>query len=100
MKNRILKRTLGILLCAFFLCTSVPAQLALGPERMRTVPAPTLRNRTRLPTGLRRISFVGKVGGVAFDAVASPAGGLIIDDLSLSYSNAKTDGERLFTIGN
>jgi hypothetical protein len=99
MKTKIFQRTLSILLSALFLCATVPAQLALGPQRLSSVPAPTLRNRTRLSTGLSsgrpRISFVGAIGGVAFDGTARPARGVTVNNLTLDYSAARRDGERM-----
>jgi hypothetical protein len=41
------------------------------------------------------LSFVGRVGGVAFDSVAMPAGGVVVNTLTLNYSPGKRDGERL-----
>ena len=104
MSTRIFQRTLSILLSAFFLCASVPAQLALGPQRLSSLPAPTLRNRTRLSTGLSsgrpRISFVGAIGGVAFDGTARPANSVTVNNLTLDYSAARRDGERLSLVIN
>lgn len=100
MRNRISTRILSLFICVFLFLTGVYAQGALGPQRLLRLPAPTLRNRTRLSVGMPRvgrprIAFVGRVGGVAFDSVAKPAGGLTVNTLQLSYSPSKRDGERL-----
>ena len=99
MKTRIFNRTLGILLSIAFLCSSLPAQDALGPQKLLAPPAPPLRGTTSLRRVLRpgrpMLGYVGRVGGVAFEAVAAPANGVNINSLDLRYSPAKRDGERL-----
>jgi len=99
MKTRIFNRAVGILLSAFLLCASIPAQDALGPNRFLNPPAPTLRSAASLSRVFRAgrplLGYVGRVGGVAFDGVASPANGLKIDSLTLSYSPTRNDGNRL-----
>lgn len=97
--KRVFNRVMAVLLCGLLLCMTVPAQLTFGPDRLRTAPAPTLRNRTRLrtalPVGRPRLSFVGRVGGVAFDGTATPAADLQISNLTLGYVPTNPDGERL-----
>lgn len=99
MKAGVFKRVLAVLICGLLLCVTVPAQLTFGPHGMRSASAKTLRNRTRLNTGLGsgrpRLEFVGRVGGVAFDATAKPAANLKIANMTLAYSGENSDGERL-----
>lgn len=106
MKLRIINRTLCVLLVALLLGINSFAQLQLGPHRLVSAPAPTLRNRTRLTTALPRVgrprlSFVGRIGGVAFDSEAKPANGVAVNTISLNYlPNTKPDGQRLSVIIN
>ncbi|MDQ3130703.1 MAG: hypothetical protein M3Q99_08075 [Acidobacteriota bacterium] len=101
MKIKIINRVVSAILVTALLGTNLLAQLQLGPQRLVSMPAPTLRNRTRLATALPRVgrprlSFVGKVGGVAFDSEAKPANGVVVNTISLNYlPNTKPDGERL-----
>jgi hypothetical protein len=46
-------------------------------------------------TSLRDLDFVSKVGGVAFDAVATPAEDLHFSRISLEYRASYPDGQRL-----
>lgn len=99
MKTRIFSRTLGVLLSILLVVMSIPAQDALGPNRLLAPPAPTLQRSASLGrvfrAGRPSIGYVGRVGGVAFDGVASPANGLKIDTLTLAYSPTRDDGNRL-----
>jgi len=98
MKRGKFTRILSLVISVLWLCASVSAQLALGPQRLVHSPAPTLRNRTHLRVGLGRrprISFVGRIGGVAFDAVAKPADGFVVNTLALDYFPDRRDGQRL-----
>lgn len=100
MKSRIFNRTLAILLCALLFSASIPAQRSLGPRRLSSTPAPTLRNRTHIRVGLPRLGFVGRIGGVAFDQVASPVNGFQVNSVALNYSPTKQDGQRLSVVIN
>lgn len=105
MKKKILSRALCLVLCnLLFLVNILPQELdPLGPMRFSSPAAPTLKNPTRinLParigTGMSplKLSFLGKVGGVAFDGVAKPERGLTITNIRLNYSSTKSDGNRL-----
>jgi hypothetical protein len=100
MKIKLISRIICVILVTILLVINSFAQLQLGPQRLVSLPAPTLRNRTPLRvgiprTGRPRIAFVGRVGGVAFDSVAKPADGVTVNSLKLSYSPTKPDGERL-----
>ncbi|HZI20621.1 MAG TPA: hypothetical protein VEY09_18775 [Pyrinomonadaceae bacterium] len=75
--------------------TGALAQLELGPHRLVSTPAPTLRNPTRLRVGLRRQAFLTRIGGVAFDSVAAPARGVRAGTIGLSYRPELPDGQRL-----
>jgi hypothetical protein len=96
----IIKRTLAIVLCAVFISVSVPAQLALGPQALSSIPAPTLRTRTRIKGGGVSWGLVTKVGGIAFDSVATPANNLTVDSVELNYLAAARNGERLSVVIN
>jgi hypothetical protein len=99
--NIIIKRTLAIILCAYFVCVSVPAQDPFGPYRLSSPPAPTLQRRTGISAGGIPYGVVMRVGGVAFDSVALPADRLTVNNVSLNYLPAQRDGERLsVTINN
>ncbi|HRJ09542.1 MAG TPA: hypothetical protein PK490_12880 [Prosthecobacter sp.] len=80
---------------------SAPAALSeitLGSTSCSYLPAKSLKTTTQLSSVLAsspRIRFVGKVGGVAFDAVAVPDSGLVIKSLSLDLDTARPDGSRL-----
>jgi hypothetical protein len=91
----IIRRSLAIVLCAFFLCASIPAQLALGPQALSTVPAPTLKYRKRVSVGAVNWGLIRRVGGVSFDSVATPADNLRVTSVVLNYLPAERDGERL-----
>ena len=93
-----IKRTLAIVLCAFFICASVPAQLELGPQRLLTVPAKTLRTRTRISGGGVRWGTVMRVGGVSFDTVATPADNFDVSTVAINYLSTAPDGERLSVV--
>lgn len=99
MKTRILNRAFALVLSVAMLVFSVPAQDALGPNKLVAPPAPTLRGTTSLGRVFRggrpMLGYVGRIGGVAFDGVAAPATDLSINRLALAYSPASTDGERL-----
>jgi len=91
----IIKRTLATLLCAVFVSASVPAQLALGPQGLSTVPAPTLKYRKRVSIGAVNWGLIMRVGGVSFDSVAKPADNLRVTSVALNYVPGYRDGERL-----
>lgn len=99
MKTRIFNRTLGVLLSVLLVVISIPAQDALGPNKLLAPPAPTLGRVASLGrvfrAGRPMLGYVGRIGGVAFDGVAAPANGLKIDNLTLAYSPTRDDGSRL-----
>lgn len=85
--------------CIFLLLlswTNVFAQFELGPNQLLNAPAPTLRDPIHLNINLRSPRFVGRVGGVAFGATATPAGQPDFKSLLLSYRPDKRDGNRLW----
>jgi hypothetical protein len=96
----IIRRTLAIVLCAFFISASVPAQLALGPQALSTVSAPTLKYRRSISTGAISWGVVRRVGGVSFDTVAASADNLRVNSVALDYLPDRADGERLSVIIN
>lgn len=102
MKCRKISQILCVILLVTQLGISSLAQLQLGPQRLVSMPAPPLRNTTRLSIGLPkgvgarpRISFVGRIGGVAFDSKAKPQNGTVVNSVSMNYSPTMPDGERL-----
>ena len=99
MKTRFINRAFALVLSVALLVCSVPAQDALGPNKLLAPPAPTLGGTTSLRRVFRggrpMLGYVGRIGGVAFDGVAAPANGLTISQLDLSYSPATADGQRL-----
>src|ERR1044072_6895397 len=99
MKTRIFNRTLGVLLSVLLVVISIPAQDALGPNKLLAPPAPTLGGTMSLSrvfkAGRPMLGYVGRIGGVAFDGVAAPADGLKVDNLTLAYSPTRDDGSRL-----
>lgn len=63
--------------------------------------APALKQSVPMEAGRSMATFVGGVGGVSFDQVATPARGLAIEQISLGYNAEKKDGQRLvITINN
>lgn len=76
--------------------TNVFAQFDLGPNRLLNAPAPALSSPIHLRIKLVSPRFVGKVGGVAFGAVARPSGRPGFTSLSLSYRPEKRDGDRFW----
>jgi hypothetical protein len=99
MKTRTLNRAFALVLSVAMLVFSVPAQDALGPNKLVAPPAPTLGGTTSLRRVFRggrpMLGYVGRIGGVAFDGVAAPANDLNISSLELAYSAASTDGQRM-----
>lgn len=95
MRTRVFNRIISICLTTILLCISVPAQMEFGGRVVGTAPTPHLRSQTRLRIGVRRPSFVFRIGGVAFDGVAIPAADLSIKQLGLNYAQNNKDGERL-----
>jgi hypothetical protein len=99
MKTGILNRAFALVLSVAMLVFSVPAQDALGPNKLVAPPAPILGGTTSLRRVFRggrpMLGYVGRIGGVAFDAVAAPANDLSINRLELDYSPASTDGQRM-----
>lgn len=95
MKNLTSSRAFCFFFVVLLLWINVPAQLQLGPQRLLSVPAPTLKNRTRLSVGLGRRGFVGRIGGVAFDETAKPTKDFVVSNIDLKYSPDKQDGKRL-----
>jgi hypothetical protein len=73
---------------------------SLGRSSLSTLSAPSLKTTTPLRSSVRSFRFVGKVGGVAFDAVAQPEPGLTVKSLGLNYDPAEPDGGRLKVIIN
>ncbi len=71
------------------------ADLTLGRFSLSATSAPSLKTTAPLRSSVRSFRFVGKVGGVAFDALAQPEAGLKVKSLTLSYSAAEPDGHRL-----
>jgi len=82
-----------ILLLAIW--TKVFTQDQLGVNKLLDAPAPTLEGPIHRRINLLSPAFVGRVGGVAFGAVAKPAGSGF-RSLSLSYHPEKRDGNRLW----
>jgi hypothetical protein len=95
MRTKVFNRVISVFLSSILLCASVPAQLEFGGRGLGTTATPHLRSQTRLRIGLRRPSFVLRVGGVAFDGVATPASDLSIRQLGLNYRQNNKDGDRL-----
>ncbi|MCD9186226.1 MAG: hypothetical protein LUM44_07320 [Pyrinomonadaceae bacterium] len=109
MKRKSLNSALCLLLCnLLFLSYVLPQELdPLGPMRFSSPAAPRLLNPTRINIpktggGMRplRLSFLGRVGGVAFDGVAKPEGKLVGSSIRLKYTPGKSDGNRLSIILN
>src|SRR5688572_15197421 len=70
----------------------------LGTKRFTTnaaVAAPPLRIRSAGRQDLGSYRFVGRVGGVSFEAIALPDASLVGQPIELSYDPAKPDGSRL-----
>ncbi|MDH5564733.1 MAG: hypothetical protein OEY91_14065 [Nitrospirota bacterium] len=63
-------------------------------------PNPPLKVRSAGPSSLSSYNFVGKVGGVSFEQVATPAPDIAEKSLQLLYDSTSQDGSRLvITIG-
>jgi len=74
------------------------ADLDFGPMSLSHKPARALNTTGSLSKALARaprIGFVGRVGGVAFDAEAAPAAEFTVKSLGMDYDAAKPDGTRL-----
>jgi hypothetical protein len=97
MINKIQRSLVSVILLILFAVNAV-AQLELGPHRMVTSRAPVLSNPTRLKIGLAMPRFVGRVGGIAFDATAKPDNGFVFRNISLNYRPDQPDGQRLKVI--
>lgn len=72
----------------------------LGGRPLGGGPARTMQTRTpasRLRASIRRIGFVGRVGGVAFGAEARPGPGAR-GRLSLQYDSSASDGRRILVV--
>lgn len=69
-----------------FTCTSTTS----AARSLKTT-APLARSLGSAP----RLRFVGKVGGVGFDAVAVAAEGFKVESLAIAYDPTREDGERL-----
>ena len=95
MKTSALRHLLCVVL-ALVIWTDAFAQLGLGPRRLIDAEAPTLDEPDHLDIGLRKPGYVGRVGGVAFDKVASPVEDLTFKSLSLNYHSDSVDGHRLW----
>ncbi len=84
------------LLLVFLSCISASAQhLTLGPQGLVNARARTLRDPTSLSRGVRSYAYLTRVGGVAFDQVASPARALRFSSLTLDYRPERSNGKRL-----
>lgn len=68
--------------------------LSLGKNKFGGPPAKQLRNSTPVSRGIRMFSFVSKVGGVAFGAVAEGENGLRV--AGIEYRGNQPDGSRLW----
>jgi len=77
MKTRILNRAFALVLSVAMLVFSVPAQDALGPNKLVAPPAPTLGGTTSLRRVFRggrpMLGYVGRIGGVGRSTVARQA---------------------------
>jgi len=85
-----------LLLCS--ICTALTDTYDFGPASLSHMQARKLETRIPLDKNLAKapkIRFVGKVGGVAFDAVAEPATEFAVKSLSMIYDAAQPDGQRL-----
>jgi hypothetical protein len=73
-----------------------PNSWDLGPYKLLTGPSsPPLRVTMNGGRGLTSFSFVGRVGGIAFEAVAVPNKAVKGKDIKLSYDKSQKDGNRL-----
>ncbi len=97
MKTSALRNLLCCVL-ALLIWTNAFAQLGLGPRRLVDAQAPTLEEPDHLDIGLTKPGYVGSVGGVAFDKIASPVSNLTFRNLSLDYDPNRDDGKRLWVI--
>jgi len=76
------------------LCSASLADL--GRIKFVNTPTASLEATTMpLAKAVRTRAFVGRIGGVAFDGVASPSLPGSVEDLELSYDASRPDGERL-----
>jgi len=94
MKNFQLKK-LSVLFLILLLSLSVYAQMQLGRATLLHAKAPALMNPMHLSSGLSNPGFVSGVGGVVFDAVASPNENITLDNLQMDYLPEEADGKRL-----
>lgn len=94
MKRSTLNHVLCLILLFLLSWTNVFAQLGLGPNGLINEPAPTLVDPGHIDLG--KPGYVGKVGGIAFGAMAMPAEGLKFTNVSLDYRPKEQDGNRLW----
>jgi len=71
-----------------------------GKFKYAFVPAPALKNSKSVQEGLHSTKFLEQLGGMIFDQIAAPAGGLKVESLSIQYAPEKEDGKRLNLILN
>jgi hypothetical protein len=71
---------------------------SLGTKKFLTnasVAAPPLRIASTGRAGLVSFRFVGRVGGVSFEAIAQPDASMAGKSIELSYDPSRPDGARL-----
>ncbi len=66
-----------------------------GHRYLTDVTVRSLRETILPKIGLKRASFLGSVGGIAFGNTARPDNGLTVDNISLIYNPTAEDGKRL-----
>lgn len=98
--TRLTRTALSILFIFLVSINGLP-QLRLGPQALTSFNAPGITEPGRLTirrSGLPAkvpLRLLQKMGGVAFDGVASPASGTAGKKVVLGYSPTRKDGERL-----
>jgi hypothetical protein len=100
--SRFLRSFISFVLAAIVasvpIATAVANSWELGSRPFSTTgssAAAPLQLRAGGPAGLRSFAFVGRVGGVAFEAVAKPGPEMAGKSIALTYDPARPDGLRL-----
>lgn len=81
-------------------CLDSVGQLRLGQATFAFAAARPLRRTEALATVLSNVSYLRRVGGVAFDKTASPSEGMEVNSLKFRYNSSEPDGERLAVVIN
>jgi hypothetical protein len=98
MRQRSFYRTFYSAFLILLLFVNTIAQFQLGSQGLTNAVAPTINTTTRIAPGASRgipLRFLSRIGGVAFDGAAMPAGGMKVSNLQINYMPQNEDGKRL-----